>query len=158
MPTETTEPLSQSTSTFVFTLNAPLNEALPMFGPIREAEWAKGWAPTFLHPRAGAQREGTVFATFDEQRGHAVWVLTDLDEAAGRVGYVLYSHEHVLMEIKVRLAPTSERTTRATVMYRRTALSPAANAYVSGFTSAWEEEQQAYWEGNINAALEKARR
>jgi hypothetical protein len=154
--TTTTIPLTQSTSTFAITLQAPPGRALPLFGPVREAEWAHGWSPRFLYPAGGAQREGTVFMTHDEDRGHAVWVLTDLDEADGRVGYVLVSPGFVLMEIKIRLAPVGEHQSRATVTYRRTALADAANHFVSGFTHEWEEKQQAYWEGAINAALQKS--
>jgi hypothetical protein len=149
--------LAQSVSTFTITLNAPPAGAFPLFGPVREAEWAEGWAPAFLYPPGGAQREGTVFATHDEARGHAVWVLTEFDEPAGRAGYVLVSPGFVLMEIKIRVTSSGEDASRATVMYRRTALSAAANKYVAGFTHEWEAQQEAHWQNAINTALTKAR-
>jgi hypothetical protein len=156
--------LVQSISTFVITLHAPPDQVLPFFGPVREAEWTDDWAPTFLYPAAGAQTEGTVFATYDADRGHAVWVLTDLDEAAGRVGYVLVSPGFVLMEIKIRIVAAIDPDrggvmpqSRVTVMYRRTALAAAANAFVSGFTHEWEAQQHEFWQREINAAVDRSR-
>lgn len=154
-------PLAQSTSTFTLALNAPMDRAFPMFGPVREAEWAPGWAPTFLYPAEGAQRGGTVFTTAGGHGLHAgtqLWVLTDYDATAGRVDYVVLSAGVAVVEIKIRLAPDGPQRSRATVAYRRTALAPAANEHVAGFTRQWESEQQAHWQQAINLALEKERR
>jgi len=36
--------LSQRTESFTLALDAPVAEALPLFGPVREAEWSPDWA------------------------------------------------------------------------------------------------------------------
>jgi hypothetical protein len=152
-------PLAQSTSTFELLLDGPAERAFPLFGPVREAEWARGWAPRFLFPKGGAQSEGTVFTTAAGHGGHGddLWVLTEYEPAAGRIGYVVTSPGVVLAEIKIRVAPAGGDRSRATVTYRRTALSPGANEHVSGFTHQWEESQRVHWEHAINAALDKER-
>jgi hypothetical protein len=40
--------LSQRTESFSLSLDAAVADALPLFGPVREAEWSSGWAPQFV--------------------------------------------------------------------------------------------------------------
>lgn len=35
--------------TSTITLNGPLGEVFPLFGPVREKEWAAGWEPRVLY-------------------------------------------------------------------------------------------------------------
>ena len=53
--------LQQREQTFVIHLNAAVAEVTPLFGPVREAEWAPTWAPRFIHPADAQQREGAIF-------------------------------------------------------------------------------------------------
>jgi hypothetical protein len=55
--------VQQRTQTFTITLNGSVAEATPLFGPVREREWAPDWSPRFIHPAQGAQHDGVVFTT-----------------------------------------------------------------------------------------------
>ena len=49
-------------STFHFTVNAPMREAAPLFGPEGERAWAgKDWEPHFVFPAPARDVEGAVF-------------------------------------------------------------------------------------------------
>ena len=47
--------LAQSTQSFTLRLHGTVAQALPLFGPVREAEWAPHWSPQFLHQPGGGQ-------------------------------------------------------------------------------------------------------
>jgi hypothetical protein len=149
--------LSQRTQSFTLALDAPVAEALPLFGPVRESEWSPDWAPHFLHPPEGAQREGVVFtAAHGASRRPGLWVLTEYDPAAGRIAYVVTEPDFMITEIKVQIVPSGAGC-RATVTYRRSALDVSANAGVDALTPHWAAAQRAHWEAAINASLRKRR-
>ena len=50
--------VEQRTQSFTIGLNGSVVDVTPLFGPVREAEWAPGWSPRFIHPAQGLQREG----------------------------------------------------------------------------------------------------
>jgi hypothetical protein len=149
--------LSQRSGSFTLSLDAPAADALPLFGPIREAEWSPGWAPRFVHPPEGAQRDGVVFTTTTGSAARLqLWVLTEYDLAAGRVAYVVTEPGFLVTEIKVQVVPDGARC-RATVTYRRSALDPAANHVVDALDAHWTAAQGPHWEAAINAALARGR-
>ncbi len=49
--------------TRTITLNAPLRETFPLFGPVRESEWATGWNPQILYSASDLVEEHMVFKT-----------------------------------------------------------------------------------------------
>jgi len=60
-------------------------------------------------------------------------------------------------EIKIRVVPDGEQHCKATITYRRSALSPDGNDEVAKLDACWAEEQRIHWEGAINEALAKGR-
>lgn len=152
-------PLTQAVQSFTFRLHAPAAEALPLFGPVREAEWEPHWTPQFLHQSGGAQAAGAVFTISGPHSG-VLWVLTDYDVEAGRVAYVTIVPDRVLTEIQIRVAPDGSRPTacRATVTYRKSALSADGNDVVRQMDAAWAAHQQPHWEEAINKVLDKGRK
>jgi len=150
--------LAQATQVFVFDLDAPAAEALPLFGPVREAEWAPGWAPHFLHPPEGGQRDGVVFTTtVGKAERRQIWVLTEYDAAAGRVSYVVTEPGFMVTEIRIAVVGAGTGC-RATVTYRRSALDPNANAIVESLDARWAAAQGPHWAAAIDGALRRARR
>jgi hypothetical protein len=68
--------LAQRSQSFEIVLDATVAEAAPLFGPVREAEWAPGWAPHFVHPASAGQQEGAVFTTTTPKGYERLWTLT----------------------------------------------------------------------------------
>jgi len=147
--------LAQQTQSFTIFLQSPVGEATPLFGPVREAEWAPSWNPRFVNPPEPAQREGIVFTTPNIQGKERIWLVTEFDTKAGRVSYVLITPGIDLVTLKIRVQPDGDRHSKATIVYVFTALSPAGNAEVNQHDAHWAEQQRVHWETAINAVLAK---
>ncbi len=145
----------QRTQSFTIVLKGPVAEVAPLFGPVREAEWAPGWAPHFLHPPEGAQREGVVFTTTTSKGIERLWLLTAYDIKEGRVEYVIVTPACTANEIKIRVVPEGERQCKATITYRHSALAPEGNEEVNKLDAHWAEQQRVHWEMAINTVLAK---
>lgn len=149
------EAVEQRTQSFTINLNGSVAGVTPLFGPIREAEWAPAWAPHFIYPAQGLQREGVVFTTTGGHGKDRLWLLTTFDIGNGRVEYVVLTAALTASEIKIHVVPDGEQHCKATITYRRSALTPEGNEEVAKLDAHWAEEQRVHWETAINEALSK---
>jgi hypothetical protein len=147
--------VEQRTQSFTIGLNGSVADVTPLFGPVREAEWAPDWSPRFIHPAQGVQREGVVFTTTSSDGRGRLWLLTTYDLRNGRVEYVVITPAFTASEIKIRVFSDGERHSRATITYRRSALAPEGNTEVAKLDAHWAEQQRIHWETAINEALTK---
>ena len=147
-------PLHTAVRAFTIELPAAVAVAAPLFGPVREREWSPHWAPTFVQPDPPAQEEGAVFTT-DDAHGRCVWVLTDYDPDAGRVGYVALLPGVAVTRLRIDLRAVGAGACSATVTSRRTALSPAGNDDVDRFALHFEQ-QGPHWQQAVAGALQRA--
>jgi len=145
--------LEQRTQSFTIVLKGSVADVTPLFGPVREVEWAPSWAPRFIHPPEGAQRDGVVFTTKSGNRKERFWLLTTYDVKAGRVEYVFLAPGFTVNEVKIRVIPDGERQCKATITYRHSALAPDGNEEVAKLDRNWAEQQRVHWEAAINSAL-----
>jgi hypothetical protein len=145
----------QRTQSFVIRLNGSVADVTPLFGPVREGEWALDWSPRFIYPAHGVQREGVVFTTTSVHGRDRLWILTTYDVANGRVEYVAMIPAFTANEIRIRVVADGERHCKATITYRRSALVPEGNEDVVKLDEHWAEEQRMHWETAINKALAK---
>jgi hypothetical protein len=149
--------VEQRTQSFTIGLNGSVADVTPLFGPVREAEWAPDWSPRFIHPAQGAQCDGVVFTTTSGHGKDRLWLLTTYDVRNGRVEYVVMTPALTANEIKIRVVPDGEQHCKATVTYRRSALVPEGNEEIAKLDAHWAEEQRVHWETAINEALAKGR-
>lgn len=147
--------LQQRTQSFTIALNGSAASVTPLFGPVRETEWAPTWVPRFIHPAEGAQREGVVFTTTTGDCEERFWLLTAYDVQDGRVEYVFVAPGFTANEIKIRVVPDGERRCKATITYRHSALAPEGNQEVAKLNAHWAEQQRVHWETAINSVLAK---
>jgi hypothetical protein len=150
-----TATVQQRAQSFTIGLNGSVADVTPLFGPVREAEWAPGWSPRFIHPGRGVQREGVVFTTTTGDGRDRLWMLTTYDLRNGRVEYVVITPAFTASEIKIRVLSDGARHSRATITYRRSALAPEGNTEVAKLDAHWAEQQRIHWETAINEALTK---
>jgi len=149
--------LEQRTQSFTIVLQGSVADVTPLFGPVREAEWAPSWAPRFLHPANGGQRDGAVFTTASTNGKERLWLLTAYEEKKGRVEYVFVTPGFTANEIKIQVMPDGEKQSRATITYRHSALAPEGNEEVAKLDADWAEQQRVHWETAINETLAKGR-
>ena len=147
--------LEQRTQSFTIALKGSVAAVTPLFGPVREAEWAPGWAPRFIHPAEGGQREGVMFTTTSSDGKERLWLLTAYDVKEGRVEYVWIAPGFTANEIKIRVLPNDGGHCQATITYRHSALAPEANAEVAKLDANWAAQQRVHWETAISEALSK---
>jgi hypothetical protein len=150
-----TATIQQRAQSFTIGLNGSVADVTPLFGPVRESEWAPDWSPRFIHPAQGVQREGVVFTTTSGDGRDRLWLLTTYDLRNGRVEYVVITPAFTAAEIKIRVLSDGERHSRATITYRRSALAPEGNTEVAQLDAHWAEQQRIHWETAINEALGK---
>jgi hypothetical protein len=136
-------------------LNAPADVAFPLFGPVRESEWAPEWAPAWIYPSAPRQSsDGAVFTT-TLRAGVATWVMTRYDMEKRTVEYVNFISGHRVTEISITVQPDTAATSIARVFYRVTALSQEGSAFVAHFVKEFPGERP-HWEKAINDSISKS--
>src|SRR5438270_3947058 len=94
--------LEQRTQSFTISLKGSVAEVTPLLGPVRETEWAPGWAPHFLHPPEAGQREGAVFTTTTKDGRERLWLLTPYDVEQGQAEYVSIAPRFTATQTKIQ--------------------------------------------------------
>ena len=132
-------------------LPAPPSVVFPLFGPIRESEWAPHWNPTMLYPLDGSQQAGAVFTTRQHDQD-VVWVLTTYDESAFQIRYVIVRPGKNAGQLDISLKALNGKETEATVTHRLTSLSEGGDGYVKDFAREFPLERD-HWEQAISGRL-----
>lgn len=138
----------------VIALDAPPEAAFPLFGPVREAEWADGWAITVLHAESPLlEEEGAVFSTHLHDDQPTVWLVTRYERAAHRIEYARLTPGVRATRVLIRCEAAPEGRTLAHVTYEITALSESGKQVVEGFTAEHYQHMMADWQQAINHSL-----
>jgi hypothetical protein len=115
--------------TSTITLNAPLEEVFPLFGPIREQEWAAGWAPQIIYSTTDLVEEHMVFKTASHH-GHGepdyTWIVSQHLPDQAFIEYTVFTPERVWW-ISVRCQGLPNETTEAEITYTYTGLTEKGN-------------------------------
>jgi hypothetical protein len=150
--TDSQQSLVHVSNGFAFTVDAALEDAVPLFGPEGERVWAgDDWNPQFVFPVPARDVEGAVF-TVRHGEHTAVWVNTLFDLKAGHVQYVYVLADLLVTTVDVRLHAAGAMHTRVEVTYVRTALRPDANEHVTAMGK-HDLDQGKVWESAINTYL-----
>lgn len=150
-----TAPLQQQAQSFTITLEGSVAKVTPLFGPVREQEWAPDWTPHFIHPAQAGQEEGVVFTTASANGQVRLWLLTTYNVEHGQVEYVVITPGFTANQIKIQITPDGEKQSKATITYRHSALAPAGNDDVRKLSPDWAAHQRVHWESAINSVLKK---
>jgi hypothetical protein len=158
--------LSASTSkrisrTQSITLNAPLREVFPLFGPLRESEWAAGWEPQILYSTTGVVEEHMVFKTAS-QHGHGepdyIWTVSKYLPDQAFIEYQVFTSERLWwITIQCR-EETPNLTTRAEITYTYTGLTDIGNAINEKALQLMYAHDLQDWEESINHYLKTGER
>ena len=139
-------------NSFSLTVHAPYRTAAALFGPDGERAWSEGhWDPKFFYPQPGNDVPGAVFA-IQHEASKAIWVTTAFDLEARHFQYVYFLAETLVTTIDLNFVSVGDRDTRVTVVYTRTALSPAANEHVR-VLGEHDRKNGPHWEAAINNYL-----
>lgn len=135
-----------------FRIESPVAEAFELFSPLGERGWVPGWSPELLHPPAATWERGLVFRT-REERGEAIWVVSQLDREGHAVEYHRVEAGRYVARVAVRCAPRGERETDVHVAYTFVGLSETGNAEIAFMTPEAYEQKMERWKVWITGHL-----
>jgi len=95
-------------------LHGNIVNVFPLFGPLREAEWAHGWSPEVLYGHDDIE-EHMVFRTKGDGEYYQ-WIITQFDPENYRIEYTVSAAERVWF-IRVACKPYQNEETLATISY-----------------------------------------
>ncbi len=137
-------------------LNGPLATVFPLFGAVREKDWAEGWDPQLVYSTTGLLDEHMVFRTrteYPEEESDKTWVVSKLDTERALVEYTVFSSAR-LYWITVRCRENDEgRGTLAEVTYTFTALTEAGEALIRKAARDMYARDLEDWDADINRYL-----
>ena len=138
-------------------LDGTPGEVFPLFGPIREMDWAEGWSPRVVHPGGDPIGEGAAFThgTGDQE---TFWLMTTYDPDRGRVEYAVVFPGSRICRISIGMEGTDDRHTLATVRYAYTGLDAAGVRFVAGYSDVTHRKRIAAWEKAVNHYLKTGHR
>ena len=138
------------------TLNAPLLEVFPLFGPIREKEWAEGWNPRMVTEHSTDVEQHMVFQTeahADADPQTYTWVLSSYDPDNAFIEYTVFAGER-LWWITIRCDQSEgDKAIRATITYKYVGLSEEGDQRNERALEAMYRHELIDWEVAINHYL-----
>jgi hypothetical protein len=135
------------------TINGTPADIFPLYCPVKEALWCEGWDPQVVYTDTGVAEPDCVFVTADGE-SEAVWYVTRQDPARGRVEMIKHTPGMTMVKLRIALEPVSAETTRVTISYSYTSLSPAGDKVLEAFTAECYQTMIAAWETAMNHYLE----
>lgn len=107
-------------------IDAPIEKTFPLFGPVREKEWAAGWEPEMLFTNNPLVEEHMIFQTKGhEGEGKYTWAVTTFQPERHLIEYTVSTIERIWF-IRVECASQGEKTS-ATISYTYTGLTEEGN-------------------------------
>jgi hypothetical protein len=118
IPSFKAERLHRSASILI---EAPVDKAFPLFGPVREKEWATGWEPEIIFTNDAWVEEHMIFQTKGQEPGEKyTWAVTTYQPEKYLIEYTVSTTERIWF-IRVACANQGDKTS-ATISYTYTGL------------------------------------
>jgi hypothetical protein len=140
---------------YVQKLVAPPSRVLPLLCPVREADWIEGWDPIVVWSESGVVERDCVFMTAASPQA-AIWMVTRLEPASGRVEMVKITPEVTACVLRIAVNATADGGSEALVSYSHTSLGPRGDDFVAGFTEDSYLGFMKDWERRLNHYLLQA--
>lgn len=143
----------QVTRSHVIHVPAPVERAFPLFEPVGEKAWARGWEPEMLYPASGVAQEGAVFTTQHADEPTKVWTIVTYEREQAHVTYFNVLPHAYTSRIDVRCQADGMEASSVSVVYTLTTLTPhgveqvkrfAEERHFQAYISSWETEIRYY--------------
>ncbi len=136
-----------------FTVRDSIDKAFPLFGPIREKEWAAGWEPEIIFSESPEVEERMMFKTSSSHHDEEfIWTITQFRPQDYLIEYTVSAAERIWF-IRVQCQPTETHTTKVTVSYTYTGLSLPGNIKNKEALDKMFAHNLIDWEQSINYYL-----
>lgn len=130
-----------------------IDKAFPLFGPVREREWAEGWEPQIIYSTHPEWEEHMIFTTNGKHSNEDryLWVVSQFKPSEYFIEYTVSTSQRVWF-ITVRCMPDSENT-RVSVTYTYTGLTEEGNQLNQSAMARMFAHNLKDWEEEINQYL-----
>jgi hypothetical protein len=146
--------------TSTITLNAPMKRVFPLFGPIREKEWAAGWEPQMLYSTTDSVEEHMIFKT-RSHHGHepdCIWTVSKYYPEQALIEYTVFAPER-LWRIAIQChEDVVGDSTKVEITYTYTGLTEKGNAINARASETMFHRDLKDWEEAINHYLKTGER
>jgi hypothetical protein len=132
------------------TVDLPPEQAMELFTPEGERQWADGWDPQY--PETGRREgPGAVFTT--AHGGHqTTWIM--VDHGSGSVRYARVTQRMTAGTVTVDVVGSDKHSTRIRVTYDLTALTDAGESWLDAFDADYDT-MIGGWSTEIATALQQ---
>jgi hypothetical protein len=141
-----------------FKVNAKVEKAFPLFGPIREKEWAADWEPQLIFSPGAEVEEHMVFKTTARQHGEGeyLWMITQHRPKDFFIEYTVSTAQRIWF-VSVKCRPHGQNT-NVTVTYSFTGLTEEGNRMNELALNNMYANNLKDWEEDINYYLATGKR
>lgn len=139
-------------------LSGVIEEVFPLFGPIKEMDWAPGWSPEILFTTTAEVDEHMIFKTKGKFEGEEdyIWVVSQFAPKQFFIEYTISTKERIWF-VRVQCS-AQEGTTIAKVKYTFTGLTKQGNELNKIALEKMFEHNLKDWEEAINHYLHTGRK
>lgn len=138
-------------------LKGKFEQVFPLFGPIREKDWAEGWDPHILFSDAENIEEHMVFQTPSHREDSSelhTWTVSKYNPELGQIEYTVFTDSR-LWWITINCQPEPDvETCKATITYTYVGLNERGNRLNTQALEAMFKHNLKDWERAINHYLE----
>jgi hypothetical protein len=140
-----------------FVINGTIDKVFPLFGPVREEEWAEGWKPGVIYSENGLVEEHMIFQTAgNPEEGKYTWVITQFIPMKYLIEYTVSTAARIWF-VRVECKEAGEKT-KATVSYTYTGLTEVGNHRNKRALEKMFEHNLTDWEEAINHYLKTGKK
>lgn len=136
-----------------FLVKEDVKKVFPLFGPVREMEWAEGWEPQIVFSETMDVETKMIFQTAErfENEGKYTWVISQYFPERYLIEYTVSTPERIWF-ITVQCAENGEQT-HVTVTYTFTGLTEKGHELNKQALEKMYAENLKDWEAAINYYL-----
>jgi len=136
-------------------LGDSLEQVFPLFGPVKEKEWAEGWNPRMVLPSSESVGEHMVFQTEGGHGGDpdtATWIVSKYDPKRWAIEYTVFTRARIWW-ISVVCHAEGKDETEARIEYTYLGLDEEANRLNRAALDRMFRHDLQDWEHAINHYL-----
>jgi hypothetical protein len=138
-------------------LRGNFEQVFPLFGPVRERDWAEGWDPHILLSNSDNIEEHMVFQThahLDDEKGVYTWTVSKFVPEEGQIEYTIFADVRLWwIMILCKEEPDGEHC-KATITYTFVGLNARGVERNATALNAMYKHDLKDWEHAINHYLE----
>lgn len=143
---QTADPKLRLEAAHEFSVAGQVDRVFGLFDAVSERDWVDEWDPQSVFPAELSREEGSVF-TLERDGRTAVWTVLRYSPVQHVAEYLVTEYDYQHRWIYVSCSAETERTTRVSVRYVTTALTPDGRQdlerYGREYLQAWQEPVQA---------------